>query len=152
MGNLTDYAKRELESFGAFDKDKDFYGGMTGESVMALVELFASQGHSGMSAPIVLKLFGKVVSFLPLGPLTGEDSEWNEVGDDTFQNNRCSEVFKKGKDGAPYHSGCKVFVEPSGAAYVNGDSRVFIEFPYVPKKIYVKVDEKGIVLSEEEQD
>jgi len=67
-GNLVSHARHELESQGLFDQGRDFYGGMTGNAVLELVELFALQGHSGMSAGLVRALFGKVAGFQPLGP------------------------------------------------------------------------------------
>ena len=42
--NSIDHAKLELQMAGFFDKDSD-YGGMIGEAVMELMEVFANQGH-----------------------------------------------------------------------------------------------------------
>jgi hypothetical protein len=75
--------------------------------------------------------------------LTGEDDEWRlcEYSDrETYQNKRFSRVFKEGKDGQAYDMQGKVFVEPNGASYTSRDSRVYIEFPYVPHTEYVKVE------------
>lgn len=49
MSNLTDYAKDELTRAGLFDKDSD-YDGMLGTAALEIIEVFAKQGHSGMSA------------------------------------------------------------------------------------------------------
>ncbi|NIO30179.1 MAG: hypothetical protein GTN75_00095 [Gemmatimonadetes bacterium] len=46
---LEQHARRELELAGLFDEDSD-YGGMLGHSTMRLIEAFAAEGHSGMSA------------------------------------------------------------------------------------------------------
>ena len=103
--SLVKHAKRELELYGAFKKDEKggVYGGMLGEAVMELIETFAKQGHSGMSASIVRQLFHKLADYKPLCPLTLKDDEWNNTGDDTYQNIRNSAVFKDGKDGKPYY-------------------------------------------------
>ena len=59
---------------------------------------------------------------------------------ETYQNKRFSRVFKEGKDGQAYDMQGKVFVEPDGCSYTSRDSRVYIEFPYVPHTEYVKVE------------
>ena len=144
--SLVRHAKRELEIIGAMSAEGDFYGGMTGKAVLELVEVFAAQGHSGMSAPMVLDLFKTVASYKPLAPLTGEESEWNDVsemsGKPHWQNNRCSRVFKDG-DGSAYDIDGKVFRYPDGGCYTNGDSRVSVTFPYTPTTEYVDVPEEA---------
>ena len=137
MGNLTDFARSELRRAGLFDKDSD-YGGMLAEAVMRLIEVFADEGHSGFSASMATSLFERLSRFEPITPLTGEEGEWNEVGPDMWQNRRCSHVFKEA-DGHAYDSQGRVFREPNGSCYTNGDSRVFITFPYTPKIEYVDV-------------
>lgn len=136
MSSLAEHARRELTSAGWFKKDV-LYDGMVGTAVMELIDLFAKQGHSGMSAQIVLSLFNTVGSFKPIGPLTGADDEWIEVGDGLYQNIRCSRVFKE--NGVAYDSEGKVFKELSGAHYTNKESRVPVTFPYYPKTEIVKV-------------
>jgi hypothetical protein len=137
MGNLTNHARSELERAKLFSKEGDFYGGMMGEAVMKLIEVFADEGHSGMSASYCISIFEKLARFEPLTPLTGDDDEWNEVGDGVFQNKRCSHVFKQ--DGDAYDSEGKIFREPDGVCYTSKDSRVPVTFPYVPKREYIDV-------------
>lgn len=137
MSNLELHAKAELERAGLFDKDSD-YGGMLGDAVMKMVKVFADEGHSGYSAKMAINLFERVASFEPITPLTGADDEWMEVGEGMFQNVRCSHVFK-GPDGQAYDIDGKVFREPSGSCYTNGESRVPLTFPCTPKTEYVDV-------------
>lgn len=130
--SLVKHAKRELELAGLFDKDSD-YEGMLGTAVLELVEKFSEQGHSGMSASIVRKLFNIVSDFKTINFLTGEDSEWNDVGEGVYQNNRCGEVFKQKDryDGKPYTIGGKIFSDDGGKSWYTGrESHVVIEFPY----------------------
>ena len=136
MSNLKNYAREELTRAGLFDKDSD-YDGMLGEAVMKMVEVFADEDHSGMSAGIAINLFSRVAKFEPLTPLTGEDDEWNDVGDGVYQNRRCPSVFKQ--DGEAYNIDGKVFREPNGVCFTNRDSRVPVVFPYVPMTEYVDV-------------
>lgn len=147
--NLVQFALTELNAAKLMpgnDAD-DFYGGMTGTAVLDLVKVFAAQGHSGMSAPIVRQIFDRVSMFLPLGPLTGEDAEWNEAGDGMFQNRRCSHVFKQADrfGGEPYNSEAVVFEDQDGQRFTNVDSRRVIQFPYtVPDSPeIVKVHREG---------
>jgi hypothetical protein len=85
---------------------------------------------------------GNLLAYEPLGPLTGEPDEWNEVGPGVFQNNRCSHVFKDASqfDGQAYDLNAVVFREPNGACFINRDSRKVVTFPYTPKTVYVDVD------------
>ena len=143
MSNLVAHAQAELEMAGLFG-DKDFYGGMTGKAVLELIKVFSDQGHSGMSAPMVVSLFSQLANFKPINPITGADDEWTEVGGDTYQNNRLSSVFKKGKDGKPYYLDAIVWRCEDGSAFTGtvGDitSRQFIKLPFLPKTFYVDVD------------
>lgn len=100
MSSLLNHAKSELRAAGLFAPDAD-YNGEVAVAVIALVELFASQGHSGGSADATVAIFAKLASFKPLLPLTGEDDEWIdrsvESGYPLWQNNRYSSVFKNDK-------------------------------------------------------
>jgi hypothetical protein len=145
MSNLVKHAQRELEMAGLFDKEKDFYGGMTGESVLELIKVFAGQGHSGMSASIVNNLFNRLAKFEPINPITGADEEWNEIGDETFQSNRLSAVFKKGKTGKPYYLDAIVWRTKESGSFtgmVEGiTSSQNIKFPFLPKTFYIDITE-----------
>lgn len=146
--SMCDFAESELQRAHLFDEEGDFYGGLTGTSVMELLNVLREQNHSGTSAMIVVNLFTCLAKGKPISPLTGEDDEWIEHPDELFQNKRCSAVFKKGKDGQAYYIYGKIFSDDGGETwYTNKDSRVYIEFPYVvpdkPECIFVdKEDEE----------
>jgi hypothetical protein len=89
--DLREYAKKELALSGV---DEDIYGDKVSKDVLALIELFISQGHSGASSALLSGLFYKLVNYSPLVPLTGEDDEWFEPANGLFQNKRCFHVFK----------------------------------------------------------
>ena len=159
---LIEHAKTELEIAGLFDKEGDFYEGMTGNAVMELIEIFSKQGHSGMSAPIVADIFKKLANYEPLGPITGKDEEWNDVsnlidGRTLFQNKRCSALFKEGKDEQPYYIDAIIKRDQRGVTWsgrawlneedwLNGDRSKMIDkrgyiksFPFTPKTFYIDV-------------
>ena len=94
MSNLVDHARYELERAGMFDSDAD-YGGALGGAVLELVEKFAEQGHSGMSAAMTIKLFYELAQYHPLGGITSDPSEWNEFADGQWQNRRRSTSFSR---------------------------------------------------------
>lgn len=133
--SLEAFAENELRIAGMFDKDSD-YGGMLGEAVMKLIKVFAIEGHSGLSASMAVSIFEKVARFEPLTPLTGADDEWVEYAEGRFQNCRCSHVFKDA-DGI-YDAEGRIFEDPDGSRWTNGESRVPITFPYIPSREIVK--------------
>jgi hypothetical protein len=159
--SLIDHAKTELQIAGLFDNDSD-YNGDIGEAVMELIEVFAKQGHSGMSAPYVASIFEKLANYKPLIGITGKDEEWGDVrnigdGKPWYQNKRCSALFKDGKDGKPYYIDAIIIRDQNGTCwsgmvwlneedYKSGDRSKMIgkkayvkEFPFYPKTFYIDV-------------
>jgi hypothetical protein len=94
--NLCQHAKRELELAGLFDEDSD-YGGMLGRFAYEIVRTFASQGHSGASAEIVVDLVARLMRYQPLTPITTNPDEWidqSEVsGTPLWQSKRDPSLF-----------------------------------------------------------
>lgn len=102
---LISYAEKELSLL----EDDDTFKKM----VLDIVTRFSKEGHSGASASYAIRAISRLLSFKPLTPLTGEDSEWNEVADGIYQNNRCPYVFKQ-----------------AGCAYSIDNRSTRIRFPY----------------------
>lgn len=145
MNTYQKHAMVEFRAAGWCDEDGKFeceMQEMICQHVLKLLEVFAAEGHSGSSAPYAVNLFKTLAMFEPVTPLTGEDWEWNEVGDGTWQNNRASNVFKDA-DGKAYNIDGKVFREPDGCCYTSRDSRVYVDFPYTPTTEYVDVPKAG---------
>lgn len=118
--------------------------------IMQMVQVFADQGHSGFSANYAINLLQKLLRYEPITPLTGADEEWTKLDyndDTTYQNKRCPRIFKNA-DGKAYDVEGKIFSDDGGKSwYTCKDSRVYIEFPYVPKTEKVIV-EKNIAEDE----
>lgn len=140
--SMMDWAKAELDAAGLKESGNiDDVSAWVRQDVLALLQVFVDQGHSGMSAPYVLKLFDRLANWKPLSPLTGETDEWTEVGPDVWQNKRASNVFK-GEDSRAYWMDGRVFWEwsthpevdegkPFKSYFTSRDSRVYIdEFPW----------------------
>lgn len=138
MSNLLQHLDREWAAMGWPTTGTDEPQAWIYKQLRSLLAVLADGGHSGSSAPYVVALFKKLAMFEPLGPLTGEDSEWVVVSDGLWQNIRASHVFKK--DGAAYDINGKVFEEPGGVRYTSGDSHVPVTFPYTPVTEVVHVD------------
>lgn len=129
----SNYLKHLEREWGVVFPEADEMQDLMKRCVIDLTAVFASQGHSGFSAGYATNLLEKVLRFEPLGPLTGAEDEWGEPysNDGAQQNKRCGRVFRDA-DGRAYDIEGRVFVEASGAAYTNRDSRVYVTFPYVP--------------------
>lgn len=139
---LVRFAERELDLAGVGDPDADYDGALKG-AVLEIVKVFSEQGHSGMSAAMVIAMAEKLMRFEPLTPLSGEDSEWNDVGDFgsshmRWQNNRCSHVFKR-HDGLAYDAEGIVFEDADGARFTARGSHVPVTFPYAPRREVVRI-------------
>lgn len=145
-----EHAMTEFRAAGWTDENGKFDCSMQEmlcNQVMELLALFASHGHSGSSAPYAIDLFTKLAKFEPIIPLTGEDFEWNDVGNGMFQNKRCSHVFKSADrfDGQPYDTDAVIFWEwytdpetgeKSKVYFTSRDSQQPITFPYIPTREY----------------
>lgn len=146
MSNLIDHAKAEFLAAGYIPLEQEQEEGPNKwmqQNVLNLLEIFAAQGHSGMSASFCIGMFKTLANYEPLCALTGEDSEWNDVslyGSPSYQNKRCSHVFKD-DNGVAYDINGKVFRTPDGSSYTSQNSKVYITFPYTPKTEYVDVAE-----------
>ncbi len=96
----VDHSEYELKKAGLLDKDSD-YGGMIGKAVLELMKVFASQGHSGMSAAYVRDLFNKLSNFKTLSPITSDPDEWTNVveysvnNEPLWQSKRSPATFSK---------------------------------------------------------
>jgi hypothetical protein len=141
MSSYIEHAKREFLALGykPIEDEEDGPNKWIQENILELLAVFDKQGHSGLSAPYCVRMFSKLALFEPIPPLTGDDTEWIEVGPGVFQNCRCPHVFKDANqfNGQAYDLDGKVFRDPDGCCYTNAESRVPIVFPYTPSTIYV---------------
>lgn len=109
---LIEHAKEELKLAGYnIDKNvKDInsdheYADMVAQSVLELIEVFAKQGHSGMSASFTLNIFNQLARHKNLTPLTNKPEEWVDMIETgmlpedykgfRYQSKRCSSCFSK---------------------------------------------------------
>lgn len=134
---MHDYAKMEMDI--AWPEPDDIQIRIE-EDLLAIIDLFEKQGHSGMSASYAINILERLLRFKPLSPLTGEDDEWDEPRTSVFdktvyqQNKRCSSIFRTNHDNATaYDMDARVFSEDGGKTFWTSDeSRVPITFPYTP--------------------
>jgi hypothetical protein len=155
---MLDWAKHELDLIGLRENSGDEMNDAMRKHIIHMVEEFAKEGHSGFSASYAIGILEKILKYEPLSPILGTDEEWSDVSEHndriTYQNKRCSHVFKEG-DGQAYDINGKVFWEWAErpldddeegypgtrkfkSYYTSRDSRVYITFPYTPKVEYVE--------------
>lgn len=136
---LVAHAERELALIGmTLDSKSEINAEMT-KCLLAIVRLFAAQGHSGGSANYAVDTLERLLKFEPLSPLTGADDEWNDVSEQSgrpmWQNNRCSRVFKDNEKAWDIEG--TIFIDETGTPYASHDSRVDVTFPYTPHTEFV---------------
>lgn len=96
----------EVAAFKARDVKNDTnnsYVDSCADAALALLKTHFDQRHSGSSSGITVSLFNRLVTGLPLLPLTGDDDEWwdpQNPGSTIQQNTRCSRVMRIGTDNA----------------------------------------------------
>lgn len=153
MSNLVKYAKKELdlllETIDKTDKQAIKMQKLMHDDVLEVIQVISRQEHSGFSMGYFKNQLDRLMMFKPLLPLTGEDSEWNEVGENLEQNNRCYSVFRENGDNlTAYNNSAKIFSDDGGQTwYSSNDSREKISFPYTvprePKEIMINKEDKN---------
>jgi len=143
MSKLVAHALRELSLIGAGENNEDYEGKLRA-AVLEIVDVFSKQGHSGYSASLTVSMVEKLLRFMPLTPLTGEEDEWTHIdpsigGDIAAQNKRCSRVFRR-NDGSTFDVEGRVYREPDGTTYITNGSATPVTFPYTPVTEVVDVD------------
>ena len=150
--SLLSHAECELDLIGMKDGSDDDMNIAMRKHILHMIKEFSEEGHSGFSAQYAISILSKLLKYEPLTPLTGDDSEWVDVsemnGNTLYQNKRSGRVFKD-NDGA-YDIEGKVFWdwftdEETGekykSYYTGRESRVPVEFPYVPTTVYEESNE-----------
>lgn len=148
---LLEYAKNELAFIGCQDDEMQE---MMNSQILDIIKLFSEQGHSGFSANYLINTLERLMRFKPLTPLTGEDIEWNKVfersdGTVTYQNKRCSSVFKDVRNGETIscHDIDGIAVSDNGGItwFSSGRFRKDVTFPYYPPthadEVYIEYTE-----------
>lgn len=140
------------------------------DEILALCEKFGKSGQSGGSAPYTASALSSAVKKLCLqetiAPLTGEDSEWCDVteqsnGEMLYQNKRNSAVFKD-EQGVWYLDAIVWCADTLGDSGNNWDnfsgtvegikSRAYIkEFPFEPKTFHINVTREMLPADWEEE-
>lgn len=151
MNSSVEYAKSEL---ARISKDGDEMQDAINKNIIEIVELFASQRHSGFTAEYAMSILERLLRFKPITPLTGEDNEWIDVSDEMgrrcFQNKRCSSVFKTtdARDNAiEVHDIDAIACSDNGGLtwFTSSRFRKNVTFPYepptYPEKIYIEYTE-----------
>lgn len=169
MTNTQSYAKQELEILAATVPNSIVTP--FAKEILALCEAFGRSGQSGGSAPMTASAISQAVKKLllqePICDVTGYENEWFEVsemgdGSITYQNSRCSALFKDGiKSKAHYldaivWKGVEDYDTFTGRVYIDDKgfeligSSQFVKFPFKPKTFYIDVVRVPIAKEEAE--
>ena len=104
--NMSEWAKREVEIVKedkTGDEELNKYADGCYDSALKAFLSLCEDGNSGMSIGFTLGILNRLVKGLPLSPIEGKDDEWEvverEENNVTYQNKRCSALFKKIRDG-----------------------------------------------------
>lgn len=145
--NFKEWALNELKRIEktCTDEDSLMMQERVTKNVMEIVMIFAKQDHSGFSANYTINLLSRLLRWIPLTPLTGEEDEWGEPygPDNTQQNKRCTKVFRRNFDNSTaYNIHGREFSNDGGKTWwTSRDSSIPIKFPYMvpvePEKVYV---------------
>lgn len=150
MSLLVEHAKRELDILGVVDTpDGDDTNTSMRRHILHMVSEFSKEGHSGGSAEYAINILIQLLKWQPLTELTGADDEWEDRtqmngGLPFWQNKRCSRVFKDSTGAFDVHGIVfwELQIDENGDEmknfFTNADSKVTIEFPYMPKQRYVQ--------------
>ena len=140
---LYEYAVDELKHLRK-DNEPDEMQDEIEKAILEVVKVFSEQGHSGFSASYCISILHRLLQYKNITPLTGEDDEWEEVGEGVYQNKRRSSVFKQADrfNGQAYDIEGKIFSDDGGKTwYTNSKSFTPITFPYYggePERIIIK--------------
>lgn len=159
MNNIRKHAQKELDIL--FDLEPDHLLIDFREEILNLCEKFGNSGQSGGSAPYTASLLSNIIKkiclFDVIAPIIGSDEEWVNVFEDTYQNKRCSALFKDGKNGFSYYIDAIIKRDQNGNCwsgkawlseedYKSGDRKKMIgkrgyvkSFPFEPKTFSIDV-------------
>lgn len=152
---LVKYAQSELKRLEDACKTDDArkMQRMVNSHILDLIAVFGAQGHSDFSGSYALSNFKRIADWKPLTPLTGEDDEWMEIGDNgkggvVEQNKRYSALFRENHDNSTAHDVDDIiFSDNGGITWFTNQSKAQkyrkpIEFPWMPpnepRKVYIK--------------
>ena len=93
--NLIKFSEDELNRLLLNCKSSDELNTQTAinKSILDIVKVFSDQHFTGTTASYCLEILNRLLNYKPLTPLTGADSEWEDVSqygsnDTCYQNKR----------------------------------------------------------------
>jgi hypothetical protein len=167
MTNTQEFAMQELDILAATVSDAIITPFRN--EILALCEAFGKSGQSGGSAPMTATAISKTIKSLllqePICDVTGHESEWVKLDYDdelSYQNTRCSAIFKRNDDKAYYLDAIvwkgeedwdtfigRVYIDDKDFELIG--SRQYVRFPFKPKTFYIDVLRVPISKSEAEK-
>jgi len=149
--NFIMHAEREFKRAGYEPLDSEQENGPNKwiqENVMELLQVFASQGHSGSSAPFCVNMFQKLASYKLLGPVnSAEEFDFRDEEGRSRQSKTISAVFQDER--GEYYIDAVVLNTKTGGWHGNAEHlgiprHIYIKYPFTPKTFYIDVVEKEV--------
>jgi hypothetical protein len=142
---MIDYAKSELSRL----KDGSGEQSVINKCILEIVDVFAKQGHTGVTAEYTIQVLSRLLRNKPITPLTGEPAEWFETDPnfhDIKQNKRCYSVFMD-EDGSAHDLDAIAVSDDGGITWFSGlGFRKKVTFPYYPpiepERVYIEYAEE----------
>lgn len=115
------------------------------QNLVDVIELVASQGHSGFSIQYLVNCLTLLLKNEPITPLTGAPDEWVKFDDTLYMNKRCLRVAKYGENKPAYDIDGVVYYEKtidsdgkeSRTGFFTKTPTTPITFPYTPITEYL---------------
>lgn len=135
---IEDFETTNKKLNSMLEKDDDGFQHLIHSSIMEIYNLIKDKDREFQD--IIVKILDR----RPLTPIMDGEDQWDKVSDDTYQNKRCSAVFKKVCSNGleiPYYLYSKVYSSDGGISTHTSSiyGRFEITFPFVPPEYPEKV-------------
>ena len=149
---MMQHARTELFLSGMLGSNNSIEAS-TGKIVLDLVEYLSFMDYTEQSLDKILTTLKSLLHWRTLSPLTGADSEWEDVSEEygmdlgmIFKNKRYNAVIKRA--GKVIDTQAVVYQKPDGTRELNESSmREITKWPYQPNTEIVLVNDTGVMLN-----
>jgi hypothetical protein len=146
VNKFREFAEMELLALGYSDEVQNPVQAKIRRDILALVDLFETQGHDQNSGPVISGMFQKLVNFQILCPVTNFPKDWvmMDESNNVYQHTRLYGLMKNGENGKPYYLNAIVWIEDDNRKHIGWASgtrsRQYVKsFPFMPRPFFIRV-------------
>ena len=138
--DILEHAKNEFKLMHIdLDLDKTNYSYMLAQQVYDILDFLYDEGHTAQSISKVMLLINQLVYNKALTTITGVDSEWDKLDENTLISNRDSRITKDIKTNKVYFNEAYKFYYPNSIdLFTCKESKVEIHLPILPQELKSK--------------